>query len=78
MEELCRFTSGQPVVLVDLERKGRLAEFVEKVIPRMSSALVKESGRIQCMIYEVFLRRNCQPTFQMKEEVDGEQILMFS
>ena len=77
MEELCRLTSSQPVVLVDLERKGRLAEFVEKVIPRMSSALVKETGRIQCMIYEAFLRRSCQLTSQIKEEVSGETIVMF-
>ena len=40
--------------------EGGLAEIVEKAIARMGNALVKESGRIQCMIQAGFFRSKGQ------------------
>jgi hypothetical protein len=55
-----------------------LALIVEKAIPRISSAFEGKSGGFQCRIQAGFFHSKGQPTSQMKEEVDGEQIFMFS
>jgi hypothetical protein len=43
----------------------------------MDSALEGKSGGFQCRIQAGFFHSKGQPTSQMKEEVDGKQILMF-
>jgi len=54
-----------------------LALIVEKAIPRISSALEGKSGGFHCRIGAGFFQSKGQPTSQMKEEVDGETIVMF-
>jgi hypothetical protein len=43
----------------------------------MDSALEGKSGGFHCRIQAGFFHSQGQPTSQMKEEVDGKQILMF-